>query len=101
MSGAIIAAHVVRARKRIVAAFEDASATSPERAIAYVPPARRIAKRVFRRLVAHGALVEAKPGRYYLDRDRLADYRSKMRGRVAGMLALAAAAVGAAVALGG
>ncbi|CAN5491323.1 hypothetical protein BH09PSE4_BH09PSE4_23330 [soil metagenome] len=99
MSGAAVAVMVAKARKRIVRHFTQADATTPERAVAFEPGPRRIEKRMFRRLLEFGAVVETKPGLFYLDADRLDDFRASLRRRVFGVLALGTAAMAAVVAL--
>ena len=101
MSGAAVAIAVRRARQRIVDHFEAADATRPDRAVAFQPSDRRLDRRTFSQMQRAGAVREVGAGRFYLDRDGLARYRSSLRQRVLGFTALAAGIVAAAVALGG
>ena len=96
-----VPAIVARARRRIVRHFETAGADAPEHAIAFAEPARRIERRLFRRMVAFGAIVATADGRYWLDERRLADFRKEGIARVLGVIALAAFAAAGAVAIGG
>jgi hypothetical protein len=76
------------ARRRVRLAFEVAGAYSPDKAIAYEPP-RWFEHRYFQRLRDHGAVLEAQPGRYYVDATKLAEYVRSRRHR-AFIFALAA-----------
>lgn len=96
----MIAAAAARARKRIVRDFVAADATSSDRAMAYDPEDRPVSRRLFRRMVAHGAVQEPAPGRYYLDPDRLDDFRSATRRRALGMVAGTGALLAGLLALG-
>jgi hypothetical protein len=96
-----VPAIVAQARRRIVHHFETAGATAPEHAVAFAEPARRIERRLFRRMVDFGALVATSDGRYWLDVRRLADFRKEGIARILGVVALAAFAAAGAVALGG
>ncbi|WP_375392453.1 hypothetical protein [uncultured Sphingomonas sp.] len=99
MSGAAVAVLVAKARRRIIRRFDEAGAHSAPTAIAFTPRDRLIDRRMFARLQRDGALVESAPGRFYLDAEGLDRFRSAQRRRVGGVLALAAAAVGAIIAL--
>ena len=83
-----------RSRRRIVQDFVAAQATSPDRAIAYVPEDARI----FRHLRLYSAIVDNGAGRYYLDAHKLGAFRAAVRIRAAaivggsGVVASAAAA---------
>ncbi|WP_425230505.1 hypothetical protein [Sphingomonas sp.] len=107
MAGAAVAVMVRRARQEIVHHFTEAGATAPERSVPFDPDAlgrhQRIRRRVFRRMRDFGAIGETKPGRFYLDEDRLAAFQTAMKRRALGLVALATgavAAIGAIAALG-
>lgn len=51
--------------------FREAGATEPGRAIAFTPP-DKTQDMLFRRLVERGALVEMRPGSWYLNEEKLA-----------------------------
>lgn len=96
MSGAVVAVAVARARRRIAAHFFEAGATSKPTAIAYAPPTHRLEKRMFARMLAFGAVIETKPGQFYLDEKRFSDFRKESLAKVLGILAIAGfAAAGA------
>lgn len=99
MSGAAVAVMVAKARRRIVTHFTDADALYADRAVAFTPRDRRLDQRIFRRMQHFGAINEVAPGHYWLDEERLAAFRAAMRRRVAGVLALGAAAVALVTAL--
>jgi hypothetical protein len=99
MSGAAVAIAVASARRRIAAHFTTAGATDAAHAITFEPRPRRLDRRLFRRLVAFGALVEAGGGRYWLDECRLADFRKENAAKVIGILAVAGLAAAAAIGL--
>ena len=101
MASGIIGSLVMRARREIVDYFVTAGATAPEHAVAFAAPKRRIARRVFRRMVDFGAVVEAKGGKYWLDERRLADFRKESLAKMLGVLAIAGLAAAGAIALGG
>ena len=101
MAGGVVAAIVATARQKIVDHFTDAGAIAPDRAIAFAPGAGRIERRLFRRMVDFGALVEAAPGRYYLDEKALVSFRKESLARVLGMVAIAGFAAAGAIAFGG
>jgi hypothetical protein len=91
----IIAGAVAASRRRLVRAFREAGAHSAPSAIAFEPrhgPARRY----FRALIQYGALVEAKPGTYYLDEAKLEEHSAARRSRAMKLLA-GVAVVGAAL----
>ena len=103
MSGAVAVA-VARARKDIVRHFTQAGATGPGRAVAYDPdaqgwPRKRLRRRIFRRMRDYGAVRETTPGLFYLDEARMAEFRSHMRRRALGIVAIGAAAMAAIAAL--
>jgi hypothetical protein len=100
MAGEMVSALVASARRRIVDYFTQAGATKPDAAIPYAPKAR-LQKRLFRRMVDFGLLVEVKQGRYWLDQDRLSDFKKESLARVLGALALAGFAAAGALAMGG
>ncbi len=102
--GGAVAVAVARARKDIVRHFTEAGATSPDRAVAYDPdaqgwPRKRLRRRIFRRMLDFGAIREMAPDTFYLDEARLDDFRSHMRRRALGIMAIGAAAVAAIAAL--
>jgi hypothetical protein len=101
MATGLIGAPVVRAQRDIVDYFTMAGATTPEYAIAFAEPRRRIARRVFRRMVDFGAVVLATDGKYWLDERRLADFRKENLAKVLGTLAIAGLAAAGAIALNG
>ena len=81
-------------------------AVEPEldRAVAYDPdaqgwPRKRLRRRIFRRMRDFGAIREIRPDAFYLDEARLGEFRSHMRRRALGIVALGAAAVAAIAAL--
>ena len=92
-----IAAASVRARKRVLGAFRDAGATSPERAIGFTPE-RRLEERYFDALVDFGAIVGTDKGTFWLDEAKAAEHTAKRRKRAAmifgGVLAATAAVLG-------
>ena len=94
----MIAAATAAARRRVLRDFREAGAHSPPSAIAFEPK-RRLDRRYFNSLVDFGALIEAKPGTYYLDEDKLAEHTAKRRKRaftiLGTVLVLGAAAFGA------
>ncbi len=57
--------------KSIPARFREADAVEPGRAMAWVPD-DKTEQMMFRRLVEKGALVEMRPGTWYLDEEKLA-----------------------------
>lgn len=71
----------------IPALFRAKGATEPGQAMAWTPPDKMQAV-LFRRLVERGALVEMKPGTWYLNEEKLATGRG---GQVAVAVALGAA----------
>lgn len=101
-----MAVPVRRVRRQIVDHFASADATAPDRAIAYDPDAsgglhRLLRRRLFQRMTDFGAVRETRPGRFYLDQVRAAEFATAMRTRALGFAALAAAAGAVAFALGG
>lgn len=100
MAGEMITAMVARTRRRIVDYFTQAGATKPDAAIPYAPK-RSLEARLFRRMVDFGLLIEVKQGRFWLDRDRLADFKKESLARVLGTIALAGFAAAGAMAFGG
>ena len=92
-----IAAASVRARKRVLRAFRDAGATSPERAIGYQPQ-RRMEEKYFDALVDCGGIVGTDKGTFWLDEAKVAEHTAKRRKRAAmifgGVVAAAAAVLG-------
>jgi hypothetical protein len=100
MAGEMVSALVVGTRRRIVDYFTNAGATKPDAALPYAPKGR-LEKRLFRRMVDFGLLVEVKQGRFWLDRDRLSDFKKESLARVLGTIALAGFAAAGAMAVGG
>ena len=101
MTGTVAATIVARARRRIVDHFTSAGATLPGHAIAFARPSGRIERRIFRRMIAFGALRETRTGAYWLDTKRMADFRKESLARVLGVLAVAGFAAAGAIAFGG
>jgi hypothetical protein len=92
-----LAAASVRARKRVLRAFRDAGAMSPERAIGFTPE-RRLEERYFDSLVEYGGIVGTDKGTFWLDEAKVAEHTAKRRKRAAmifgGVLAATAAVLG-------
>ena len=92
-----IAAASVRARKRVLGAFRDAGATTPERAIGYQPQ-RRMEEKYFDALVDFGGIVATDKGTFWLDEAKVAEHTARRRKRAAmifgGVVAAAAAVLG-------
>lgn len=101
MSGAIVAAAVARARRRIASHFVEAKATTKTGAIAFAPGSSRLERRMFKRMVAFGAIKEEKGGLYWLDEKRLSDFKKESLARVLSILAVAGFAVAGAMAISG
>ena len=102
--GAAVAVAVSRTRQEIVRHFTAADATGPDRAVAYDPdaagwPRQRMRRRLFARMRDFGAVKEPRPGLFYLDEERLDEFRWHMRRRALGIVAVASAAVAAIAAL--
>ncbi|WP_375272235.1 hypothetical protein [Sphingomonas sp.] len=91
---------IARARSQIVGYFTQAGATKPDAAIPYAAKGR-LEARLFRRMVDFGLLVEVKQGRFWLDQDRLSDFKKESLARVLGAIALAGFAAAGAMAVGG
>lgn len=96
-SAAPIAAAVARARRRVLRAFRDAGATSPEQAIGFQPQ-RRMEEKYFDALVEFGGIVGTDKGTFWLDEARVAEHTARRRKRAAmifgGVVAAAAAVLG-------
>lgn len=90
------AAVLAKARRDVASHFMSANAVSPENAVSF-EPARFVQGRVFERMKASGILVEAKPGRWYIDVPRY-DASARARRRRAGIAVAAIAVMGAVVA---
>jgi hypothetical protein len=92
-----IAAASVRARKRVLGAFRQAGATSPERAIGFQPE-RRLEERYFDAVVEFGGIVATDKGTFWLDEAKVAQHTARRRKRAAmifgGVLAATAAVLG-------
>ena len=101
MSGTIMAAMIARARKRVVWHFTSAGATSKDHATRFDTPDARIDRRVFERMLAFGAIERTPEGRYWLNENRLSDYRKESLARALGILAIAGFAAAGAMAIGG
>jgi hypothetical protein len=100
MSATIVAVMVAKARQRITRHFLDAGATAPDKAVAFEPGRQRIERRMFRRMVDHGAIVEAKGGRYWLDEARLRNFRTENLARMLGIIGVLGLAAAGAIAFG-
>lgn len=79
--------------KSIPARFREAGATEPGRAIAWTPE-DKTQDVLFQRLVEHGALVEMRPGTWYLNEEKLAASGGGAGVVVTIMLGVAALAAG-------
>lgn len=90
------AAVLAKARRDVASHFMSANAVSPERAVGF-EPARFVQGRVFERMKASSVLIEAKPGRWYMDVPRY-DELNRARWRRAGIAMPAVVVIGAAVA---
>jgi inactivated superfamily I helicase len=95
MSAAAVAAIAARARRRIVEALQAQDALAPDRA-APVPLPRGIDRRVLRRLVREGVVVDDGGGLHHLDVAALAA-SDRRRGRVRVILLSVVALLAAAV----
>ncbi len=73
--------------RRIISFFEQHNATAPERAIS-PEEISRLGQRLMQRLINSGVLIEAKPGRYYLSYEKLAEYNTARRKRILIVLAI-------------
>ena len=98
--GAAVAMMVRRARQDILRHFIGSGATSADRAVAYDPDSdgwrhARIRRRLFARLRSYGAILEAKPGLFWLDEDKAQAFRWDQRKRALGLVALATGIVAA------
>ncbi|MDB5691456.1 MAG: hypothetical protein JWO81_519 [Alphaproteobacteria bacterium] len=93
----MIAAAAARARRRVLGAFRDAGATSPERAIGFQPQ-RRLEEKYFDALVDFGGIVATDKGTFWLDEAKVAQHTARRRKRAAmifgGVLAATAAVLG-------
>ncbi len=78
-------------RRRIVQALVGAGATLPARAVALDGGTDA---RMLRRMVRFGAVVEARPGLYYLDAQRLEGFRGALRRRRAALWAALSGMIG-------
>ncbi|KQN92747.1 hypothetical protein ASE95_08785 [Sphingomonas sp. Leaf231] len=101
MSGAVMAAMIAKARNRVSWYFTSAGATSKATATRYETPDARLDRRVFKRMLAFGAIEKTPDGLYWLNEERLADYRKESLARVLGILAIAGFAAAGAMAIGG
>ncbi|TFI59101.1 hypothetical protein E2493_06130 [Sphingomonas parva] len=90
----VIAAAAARARRALLAAFDEADAYAPERAIAYAPK-RRLERRYAESLRAFGALHTGDDGRAWLERDCLREHTARRRRRAFGVIGISVAATGA------
>ena len=91
-----VPAIVAAARRRLIARFREAGATSEAAAIPS-PVRRLIERRLFERMRRAGVILEAGGDRYWLDEDRAAEWKARNRKR--GLVAAAAALTAGAIAL--
>lgn len=98
MSGAVAAAMVARARRRVADYFITGGATRADAAIAYTPSPRRLERRMFERMLAFGAVKRTETGHYWLDERKFADFKKESLAKVLGILALAGFAAAGAIA---
>ncbi|HEX4736776.1 MAG TPA: hypothetical protein VH331_04355 [Allosphingosinicella sp.] len=93
----MIAAAAASARRRVLGAFREADATSPERAIGFQPQ-RRMEERYFDALVDCGGIVGTDKGTFWMDEAKVAQHTARRRKRAAmifgGVLAATAALLG-------
>jgi hypothetical protein len=80
MNGAIIAAAVIRARRRIIERLTEAGAVSEKSAIE-IAPKRRLHRKALEYLCREGIVVEAQPGRYFVHTDRAEEWHDKLHRR--------------------
>lgn len=96
---ATTAAVVAKRRRDILSHFLSANAVSAASAAAY-EPRRAIDRRQFARLLDKGVIVEAKPGRYYVDAPAYDSWNRSARRKVGLVLAALIAVAAGAAALG-
>lgn len=97
-SAALTAATVAHARRAVIRHFTSHAATAPERAIGFAPT-RRVERRLFGQMRDFGAIREASPGLFFIDADRLAEFRSSVRRRVVRVALMAGALAAGIVAI--
>ncbi|WP_298089856.1 hypothetical protein [uncultured Sphingomonas sp.] len=85
-----------QARRAIVQALVGAGATIPARA-ARLDAGAGADPRMLRRMLRFGAVVETRPGLYYLDAERLDGFRGALRRRRATLWAALSGMLGTAV----
>ena len=90
----IVAAAAARARRKLIAAFDEADAYAPERAIAY-QPGRRLERRYAESLRTFGAMHIGDDGKSWIERDRPRQHTARRRRRALGIVGAAVAATGA------
>ena len=95
----MIAAIVMRARRRIIAHLEEAGATAEDKAIAFAPQ-RQLERKALEFLLRKGLVVETRPGRYFVHADKAAEWHEGLhrRARIGIVTAVAAVAAAAAAA---
>ena len=102
MASAAPAIAVAVARRRLVASFTEAGATSEAGAVAFAEPSRRLQRKVLERLVRNGVVQATADGRFWLDEEKLAASDRRRRRLafrlVGGVAAVAAVAAGIAFA---
>jgi hypothetical protein len=94
----IVPAVLAAAQQRLLAPFREAGATSPERAIP-LEVDKHARNPQFQSLLRRGVLVEASPGRYYLDEAAITR-ESRANRPVLAVIALALLAAGLAAVAG-
>ena len=92
ITGATACVAMAAKRRRFVNRFEERQACSPESARTLVE-LELPESRLLSRLQKAGVVVPVAGGRYYLNRERLAEYRAGRRRRALTVLVLAAVAV--------
>ena len=80
MDGAIIAAAVVRTRRRMIERLTEAGAVTEKSAVELAPK-RRLHRKALDYLCREGIVVEAGPGRYYVRTDRAEEWHDKLHRR--------------------
>ena len=80
-TGAIVAAAIRRAERRVAERLQESGTTSFAKARS-LSGLRRMEDKRLRRMLAAGAVREASPGTYYLDETALAAYKQRRRGHV-------------------
>ena len=95
IAGSVVIARRRRARNRILQAFREAGATSPQNAqpIRDDRLLRGFAGVALARLAAAGVIRQTKPGHFYLDEAALAEYEATRRQAKLRLLRMAALAL--------